>query len=302
MRIRIAKTKTIGKKTSLARKNRLKTPRISKTGHHHNPRKWDEIILVKIYQIARTGASTVAIENMLGLSPGTLQHWSVAHPAIQEAIKMGREKGEEPFFEYIYRNLSPELRKLWSKINKWSKNPDSAELARELLESQGKRIQQRLFIHALVSCNFNPSEALRRIQIPRTKLNLWCEDPEFKKLIEEIDWHRSNFFESHLMKLVKQGDRSAIIFANKTYNKEKYGAEVKLKVEGKVQHNHDHNLVNLDELSLPIHVRKIILAAIEQKEREANGLALPKPVEILDVDYKVIDPKEGVTCTAITEA
>ena len=134
-----------------------------------------------------------------------------------------------------------------------------------LLEKGGKIVRQHLFIFAWTSSNFSISKAMRKVNISRATFNNWKRDPEFAKLVEEIDIIKGDFLEEHLYKLVEAGDSPATIHANKTFNRGRgYGDNLDLKVSGEL----DSVVMTLGELDVSIEVRKALLKAVRKSKKK----------------------------------
>lgn len=186
------------------------------------------------------------------------------------------------FIEYVYKMLPPDAQAVWDKISEFDKTKNSIRKS-ELLRSQPDKIKQFLFVHALVVGRFNVSEACRKVEVSKDTYDRWTlSDPGFAKLIEEVIWHKANFFESALTGLVYQGDTSATIFANKTFNRNRgYDTKTEIHVTGGVLHGH----LDIDSMNLPLHVRQQLLEAAKKlleaaKNRETIGHSTSDPVMI----------------------
>ena len=184
---------------------------------------------VQIYKLAKAGMSDHAISKALGISYATYKHWHGKYPALYKVAAEAREgsDGVGEFKEYVYGQMSEESKALWDSVRRLDKAGGlTREACQELFSDTGKRVRQELFIHAWVASNFNGSEACRRVGLSKYTLDKWLtNDPDFLKLFEEIDWHKGNFFEGALVKLVKAGDPHAVLFANKTFNRNRGYAE-----------------------------------------------------------------------------
>jgi len=236
------------------------------------PEKWHVDMIFIAYDMAKAGSSESRIADGLGVSRPTLRKWRTVHPLLDLAIRRGsRNLGKHStgsFIKYCYGRLPDKLKSLWDEINAFGHNASQTKLE-SLLKDKGKRVRQQLFIHALVASNFNPSEACRKIGIDYSTVYEWeIREPEFGRLMKEIHFHKKNFFEGALVNLVAQGDSAATIFANRTLNRDR-GYDSKIQVEH--NHKHQHAMVNIESLDLPIEVRKLIL----DKIREAQAKALP---------------------------
>jgi len=267
----------------------------TKNNTHHLV-KWDDKFYLKIYLYAAQGIKKTQIAKMLGVQRSILLSWLEKYPAAKEAYTEGRKKAtnknENNFLNYVNGKLSPQAKKLWEKLKVCRDNNEDVEL---LLADTPKWMRQNLFLHALVSSNFNASRACKRTNVNITEFARWRADPEFKTLLEEIHQHKKDFFEEALVKQVKNGDVSCILFANRTVNKDRgYGDKTQVEITGNIQHNHQ-NLLNLDELDLPTEILQVILEQV-RKKREAAKLAERQSAGVLEYvmsDGKAVPEGEG---------
>lgn len=228
--------------------------------------RWQERFVFEGYRLARTGAANSEIAAALGVAPATLKRFLRDHSALAEALEAARgdHHGVEQFQEYVYGRLSPELKALWDKLRRLEQEPNGVARVEAMLERAGMRARQHLFVHALISYNFNPSDACRAVNVSRRTFDRWRRtDPEFVELVDEIHWHKRNFFEGHLCALVAAGNASATVFANKSLNADR-GYATKVTVEGSVRHV--HAVVSVDDLGLDLETRKKILEAYRAKQ------------------------------------
>lgn len=237
--------------------------------------KWREEYLLQIYELAKQGFSDKGIAQSLGVSWYTFATWKRKKPAVQEALRQAKEKphATESFRDFVYGSLPPDLQKLWREINRVADAPSGRTRVQQLLSPVAKRNRQHLFLYALIHTNFNTTAACRKLNLPMGELENWKDEPQFVKLLHGMHQCKKDFFESHLMKLVKRGDSSAILFANRTINRDRgYNDKVEMSVSGEVQHQ-----VSIEQLNLPIQLREQLLQAIRQKQ-------LPKPVEVESIE------------------
>lgn len=229
-----------------------------KTKPAKGPRtKWRDEFYVAAYRYARSGMTDGQIADALGVSAETVKGWKADNPAFRDAIGQARgdgPDGQATFRDYVYAQLKPELRDIWDRIDYCEDSAEGWRRADAILERSGKTARQHLFLYALVHCSFNPSDACRKLHISRDTLNHWRDnDPEFTQLLDEIHWHKGNFFEAALVDRVMDGDVPSTLFANKTFNADRGYGE---RVEHKHEHHH-HGLRNLkpvirlEELDLP---------------------------------------------------
>lgn len=230
--------------------------------------KFKEEYAIQAYELARAGMSDKKISKMLDVDYSIFKKWKRRHPILAEAVKRGKDvNGQlngDGIKDYIYNRLSPELQRLWEKINACEDIPNGIRRIEELLRDQGKRARQHLFVHALIAGNFSVSEACRKVNISRKTFEKWkIFDPYFQELVDEIHWHKKNYLEGALFAKVKEGDTTAIIFANRTFNRDRgYNDKVEMSVEHKGEVSH---MVSIDSLELPIEVRRQMLEAIRKK-------------------------------------
>ena len=239
--------------------------------------KYSDQVIFDAYEAARTGVSQEGIRALLKITADTFYDWMRKYPLFALAIKRGREYGkkadgsEETFREYVYQQLDPKLKAIWDEVNACQKEKNSIARLEALFENHGTKARQHLFLYALTASNFNASRALKRVGLSHGRLRSWVEnDPDFAKLYQEIEWHKGNFFESGLIGRVKEGDTGAIIFANRTFNKDRgYGIKNEIQVSGTIHHEHT---VDIEGLELSLEVRRALLDAIEKQEEKMNGI------------------------------
>ena len=253
--------------------------------------KYRPLMVLEVYKMARMGMAVTDMIAHYKIAKRTWELWTAKHPELQAAVvEAKRERAEgETLPDWVYTRLSPELRAVWNKVRRWEKEPNGVIKIELMLAEQGKLVRQQLFLHALCVSHFSPTLALRRVNVTKHELEHWIEhDPDFAKLVEEIDWHKGNFFESQLMRLVEDGNPAAVLFANKTYNRNR-GYTSRSQVDVNVSGSVAHGVLDLTEL-LPYlreEVRLELLAAIRQREQvEADRL---RPVPIRSVQEIVAE-------------
>ena len=234
---------------------------------------WKDEFIIKVYNLARSGLTEQKMAHILGISLPTFRAWRGNKKLFRLAIQTGRKERRNKdgssinFREYVYQRLSCDLRKVWGKINKLDKKKSGLERIEAILDKKGKIVRQSLFIYAWTSGNFSISQALRKVNISRTTLERWKkDDSDFAKLLEEIVWHKKNFFEDHLCKLVAGGDTSAILFVNKTFNRDR-GYNEKVEMDVNLSGEVNQNVMNVDVLKLPLNTRKEILKSLRKAKQ-----------------------------------
>ena len=228
---------------------------------------WRDIFIIRAYKLAEGGMAESKIAKVLGISLATFTSWEKRKPLFRMAIKEGRglyKKKDDStfsFHDYVNRRLPEDVREIWHKINRCDTLKNGVERIEAILSDRGMRVRQQLFVHAWVSSNFSLSAALRAVNISRSTFELWKKDPEFLRLVEELEQLKGDFFEEHLCMLVAGGDTSSTIFANRTFNR-KRGYNEKVEVDMNVKGEMQYNVISIDALKLPIKTRKKILEAL----------------------------------------
>lgn len=227
---------------------------------------WKDEFYLDIYELVRQGMRLSEVAEALGIPLTRLKRWIAEKPALEAAVERARgteEEGKsETFMDYVYRMLPPDIQEVWDQLKEVEEEGNSVRRA-ELLVKQPTRVLQYLFVHAMICSNFNASEACRRIGITKRKYEKWIvTDPGFAALIDEVLWHKKNLFDAALVGLVKQGETSAVIFANRTLNRDRgYDHRTRIDINANVLHGH----VDLDLLDVPVETKRQILAAIRAK-------------------------------------
>lgn len=241
-----------------------------RTGTHHLS-KYTENVPVDAYIHARSGLTNNAIAKALGVNAQTFEDWLSRHKPLVYALERARDgvdgTSRKTFRDYVYGRLPEHLKGLWDKIEMWQDHESGLDRVEALLADQGVAVRQQLWVHAMVECNFNASEACARVGIPYSVLVGWKDrDPDFPALVDQIHTWKKDFFEGGLIKLVKNGNVLATLFANKTQNRDR-GYGEKITVGGSIQHNHTGSInvthaVRIDTLNLRLETRKEILDAM----------------------------------------
>src|SRR5204863_5499056 len=170
---------------------------------------------------------------------------------------------------------------IWKKICKNNQIPDMSSSNYGIIRVEETRVKQEIFFKALLGTYFNVSHAC---QLAGTNVanvrEKWMLDKEFKRLYDEIQNQRGDFYETALMKLVDKGDPTAVIFVNKTYNKDR-GYHEKIKLE--IGRSEQDQVIEKEKLSLE--TRRLILEEIRSKEK----LQL---TEVIDAEVISVDLPE----------
>lgn len=251
--------------------------------------KWEDRFYLLCYQLAKEGKSHKEVADAMGVDEHTLKRWRADRPSLEDAYWQGCQRASQTFQDYVYDRLSPKLQTLWDKIKQFDDHPNALQKITGLMANSGVRARQHLFIQALISRNFNASKALNSLGMSYQQLMTWAKnDPVFTELLNEIEWHRKNFYEDSLYNLVKEGNPAATIFVAKTKLKDRgYGAKLEIEHSGTV--NHNHQMVDLETLNLPFEFKRQLLEYIE----EAQIKALPAPKQdVIDAHFEVVEEED----------
>lgn len=237
--------------------------------------KFEPTMYVTAYELARDGLSDERIARNLGVAGKTFRTWCARRPALADAVARGRHRrdpGDEfTFHRYVFDHLSPKLQKVWNDINACQDLPNAVERTEALLGHHGIRARQHLFLYALTQSMFNVSQALRKLCIARKTYDDWrYNDPDFASLMQEIHWHKDNFFESAFIGRVVAGDTHAIIHAAKTKLRHRgYNDKIEIEHTGTVQHEHTVSIADLD---LDVATRRAVLQALRAHQRRTGAV------------------------------
>lgn len=181
---------------------------------------------------------------------------------------------------YVFSQLSEQAQATWKEISATK----SWEEVDAIFSRRTKRIRQELFVYALANSSYDLSSACRMVGIRRDQLAKWRHDLGFMQLLEEIKWHKKNFFESALVQLVEERHPGAVMFVNRTLNADR-GYSEKLQVEhtGAIQNEIDWNTLELD----PETKRKVLEAIRKQRNKE--------PKRIKDVQVEITEKATEVS-------
>lgn len=273
-------------------------------------KKWKDVYYVKLYQQALLGHTDKRIAEKLGVSHMALIKWKKQDPAVRHALREARLKLIEPenvtFKDYVYARLPERLQKLWDKIHKLEKANKPHKVRLILDNKTSKRSRQHLWIHAYVHYNFNKTAACRAVHVPNDTLTAWKRDPQFVELIAAMEDAKRDLFEESLVQLVRSGDPSAVIFANKTMNaKRGYSQpkEINHTVKGNVSVSHNGNVtntVNLEDLDLGFDMLLAFQKAIKNRNQlnesgQEGKTEAPFPQlthEVEDAEYTEVPVQE----------
>jgi hypothetical protein len=239
----------------------------------------DPTVYVEVYKLANAGLPNKQIAKILKCDYFSFRLRIKKDPALRDALIRGRSNenspiGTEKLSDYIFGRLSPQVRAVWEKMSEYEEEPNGVLKLEKLLQSEGKKTRQQLFLHSFIGSSFSASQACRAVNISWQTFQKWkTKDPEFLSLFEEMLEHKKNFFESRLVDLVMKGDTCATIFVNKTLNRDR-GYGEKVTVEGTMEHKHTHAHITVDQLDLPLEVRKVMLDTLREKQQKAQAITV----------------------------
>ena len=260
--------------------------------------KWKPEFILQAYLLAEQGNNQRDISTAFEIDHSTFVSWKKKYPALRIAYrkgiaarKNGNGKEQLSFFDYVYGQLPEELKPTWDAImvvekpkyirgtkeKKKEQNENGIMFLERLLEKQGKRGRQYLFVHAFTNSCFNLSEALRMTRISyHTYLNWRETDPDFANILEQLKFHMENFLEGSLFKLVAMLDPGSVRFACERLLRHKYGAELKVTGNNLTQPT---NVINIAELNLTLEAKKELLGKIREVKQVDSVEVKPKQIE-----------------------
>ncbi len=246
-------------------------------GPRKAPQKLSVELICNVYDAYLREKDDTRIAAALGTTPKTLGDWIAKWPDLETArnLAVSRRTSENTLAGYIFKHLSPEAQKVWDEIEFWTdertKECPSGQLAR-ILSGRPTKVCQEVFIHALISNSFNLSEACRIACVSRQTVEYWRKsDLAFAQLVEEIQFHKKNFFEGALVDLVAMGNPGAVMFANRTVNSDRgYGEKMVV--------NHDVDVsFQIEDLGLDAATKRQILDAMRAKKLGTDGAVIDVP-------------------------
>ncbi len=233
--------------------------------------------ILEFYDAQVRGLDLQTTAQLLDVSLKKLKRQLDQYPSLQKARAKAKSKKQTAatFTAYVFGRLSPEAQECWTSIQFWESEEMAQSPVEALLRPKPVRLKQELFVHALVKANWNRSEACRMIGVDLTTLHDWESDPGFAGLLAELNFHKKNFFEGALVKLVADGNPAAVIHVNKTINADRgYNDKLVVQHTGRVEMGRG---IDIDALDLDIDTRRKILDAI-RRQKENVAFADAKPI------------------------
>lgn len=247
---------------------------------------------VKLYEASKAGMTVKRAASLLGVREQTLMQWMKTEPAVAASWAAGRSKALVPskssargqtWAEYVFGRLPAKLQRVWANLTQLETEENTEGRIQMILNAQGKRARQSLWLHALFASNFAKTEACRKVNVNMITVQTWAKtDPGFGQLLDAMLELKKDFAEGCLLNLVAQGDTGATIFVAKTLCRDR-GYDPKLTVEhtGIVRHAHLDVEKLLDRLS-PKGKRELLRAMDE----ESDVKALPAHEDVIDAEYE----------------
>jgi hypothetical protein len=249
----------------------------------------DLAFVIQFYDAYLREKNLAQVASTFGVTPWNLQKIIERHEELKLAVAMADENRKKGILaNYVLANLSPKARAVWDKIMKLN----SYEEVDAVFKGHPVKLRQQLFCTAILFTGHDNSKALRMVGIDYNHLTKWKQDAEFLQMLEEVQWHKKQFFQKALIGLVAEGHPGAIVFVNRTVNADMgYSERLDLNVQG--QAGNDVRW-ELDQLNLEPAVLKKVLEAVERKnkeegvmEAEAEAAEEPRLVKRLPAKVKV---------------
>lgn len=239
----------------------------------YGDRKWKDELYVEVHKLARSGKSDQEICQIIGVGRGVYDRWRKERPAFQKALDDGRnlEEKKQEMVERLYNRMPHDLQDVWDRV--MACEPEEKDSDKEVIRDKRRlrikideeisrlqtRSKQRLFLFAFHATDYSRSEACRLIGVDPSVVKGWLADKSFAELMAQMEEGKKDLYESALVSLVKQGEPSAVVFANKTLNRDRgYNDKVDSNVTVNVSHS-------VDDLGLSLEDRKRLLEAIRAK-------------------------------------
>lgn len=231
----------------------------------HSPGVPTTRFLLDFYDACLREESPQKVAQALGASKKEVYSWVRKSIVLKEAQELAdaRRGSRSSIQGYVYGTLSAEAKEMWDTLTFWKDTDSTYERMEKIFNGKTVRLRQELFIHALVSSNYDVSNACKMVGVNRGTLREWQNsDLAFRQLFEEIQWHKKNFFERHLIGLVEERHPAAVMFVNRTVNADR-GYTEKLQIE---HTGSKDGMIDLDTLKLDFETRRKILEAVREQK------------------------------------
>lgn len=226
-------------------------------------------LIWKVYAAALDTDDPDTLANALKIAPERFKELKATWTPFANAIAAA---GQRRALATVTEFIDAETRENWALI---TGEDAPAKQAALIAFSNGAEItRQRIFMQACIDSYFDVPRVCKILNIGKRTLDNWQRCPEFREMLEAVQWSKRNFVESAMMRLVAQGSERATIEANRALNSEVYGNT--LEVSGQV--NHAHLQVSVDALDLPLETRLALLEAT-------------KKAGLVDQDHLLVDDR-----------
>ena len=244
----------------------MKFSKISKSDRKKNGR-WqiDLDLILTFYDAYAREKNITKVAEAMETTTVQLKLMIKKHPEFEKAMEVAdRYRSKNKLSGYITRNLSKQARKAWDSLQGASSTDD----IEAIFHGHPLRLRQQLFCHALLHTGYDLSKACHMVGISFSTMKHWKDDLDFLQMLEEMQFHKKNFFERSLVGLVEEAHPAAVIFANRTLNADRgYNEKIELRTE---EHNANSNF-EITDLDLPLEVQKMILKAIDKKQEQGDS-------------------------------
>ena len=269
---------------------------------------WDPVETpLELHLAAIEGLTVEATADRLGVTGQTIRNWLKGKRAARRAWEHGQAArkdtvatadAQKDFAQYIFRQLPPELQVLWELAIGDGDDGIDYTVSAGIIGGAGEYARKYLYAHALACSGWNRNQAMQVCGVAYREVQRWqAEDADFLELMHQMEYYRKNFFENQLHNLVARQDGAAVMFVNKTINRDRgYGESVAVNHSGKVTQDHtgtvnqNISLVALGNLNLPIEVLRQVTEAIEASKGQEQAQA----VQVKGVDGAVYTLPPGV--------
>jgi len=245
-------------------------------------RRYTDEVLFEVYELAANGLSKHDIAATFQLDYRRYKRWQENHPLLKIAYAQGKavrearkEKGKttETIEHYVYKRLSPTLKKYWDKLKELDSEKNASRNIEAFFKEKSPLIRQQLFLHALISKSFKMSDALRITNTSWSTVQEWMNNPQFKGMVSEIQQYKRMFVDDAVMVAVAEGQPWAIQMAAKGLLRDQYGDKQLIEHTGHIEHSHEQ--IDLSSLSLPL--RKAIAKELEANKEEVQDAEIVVP-------------------------
>lgn len=237
------------------------------------PAKIDPNAIWKVYKATVESGKIDDILSVVKMTTDEFDHALATCEPFRNAYEAAKAKSS---LGLIAEFVDQETLETWEILERASKVSEKQQALMNLA-TRGDVARQRLFVHAVVESQFNIAKVCKTLGIGKKTLDTWLrESKEFREMLENIQWAKKAFVESHFMDLIAKGSEKATIAAAQTLLRDEYGQSVR--VEGQI--NHAVAVVDLGAIKLPVEARRAILEAVQEAGlTDLDGLFVGETLE-----------------------